>query len=87
MGFFTKRVQEATMSESFDALGVTFDFSRASLGEIIVKNKESRLKQISEELAKAQESNILSSATASALRGRLYSLLNPTHMAELCLPM
>ncbi len=69
--FSKKDSKRKPMSESFDALGVTFDFSRAVLGEVIVKNKESRLSQIREELDKVRSAGSLSSATASSLRGRL----------------
>eukprot|EP00438_Fugacium_kawagutii_P021790 Skav236018 [mRNA] locus=scaffold3189:230237:231088:- [translate_table: standard] len=59
------------MARTFTALGVEFDFSQSQEGEIVVRNKPSRVGQIVDALKNILRSARLSAAEATALRGRL----------------
>ena len=50
--FSLKPQKRLPFSESFDALGVTFDFSSCHVKEIRVKNKEARILQVQSEIIK-----------------------------------
>ena len=55
----------------FNALGVTFDLSCSEKGQVVVRNKESRVLQICEEIDAIMNSANMPPARATSLRGRL----------------
>ena len=66
-----KPAKRQHMCEKFDALGVTFDFTKTSEGEVVVRNKASRIEQLCEEVDKILGTGVLPSGRASTLRGKL----------------
>ena len=56
-----KPAKRQQMSEKFDALGVTFDFAKTSIGEVVVSNKASRIEQLCEEVDTILRTGVLPS--------------------------
>ena len=56
---------------SFDALGVNFDLSNMTAGNFIIKNKESRILELTATLKEYIEAGTISRSEAASLRGRL----------------
>ena len=69
--YSVKEAKRPPMRPCFDALGVTFDLSRSALGDVVVRNKVSRVLAISDEINAILACNSLPSRQALALRGRL----------------
>ena len=56
---------------TFDALGVTFDFAQCKFGEVVVRNKASRVLQVSAEIESILQKGSFPPKAASSLRGKL----------------
>ena len=69
--FSKKDSKRAPMSSVFNALGVTFDLSCSEKGQVVVRNKESRVLQTCEEIDAIMNSANMPPARATSLRGRL----------------
>lgn len=69
--FSMKDTKRCPMAASFSVLGVTVDLSASKSGIVVVRNKESRVLQIKQEIAEIIRSGSFSTAVASSLRGRL----------------
>jgi hypothetical protein len=66
-----KESKRVPMSDTFEALGVTFDFTASEDGVVMVRNKPSRILQICSELDRILHSGCLSISEATSLRGKL----------------
>ena len=66
-----KETKRKPMSLQFDVLGVTFDFQQSSSGNILVRNKASRIQQIVSEVNGYLHRGELSLSEATSLRGKL----------------
>ena len=66
-----KTSKRRSASRVFDVLGVTFDFSHSEQGLFHVKNKESRVEQIVQQIDDILCSNFLPMSVAASLRGRV----------------
>lgn len=66
-----KESKRKAMDFTFDVPGVTFDLSRSYRGKIVIKNKTSRVAQISKEIDEILQAESFSMAKASSLRGKL----------------
>ena len=69
--FSMKDTKRCPMAASFSVLGVTVDLSASKSGIVVVRNKESRVLQIKQEIAEIIRSGSFSTAVASSLRGRV----------------
>lgn len=69
--FSTKFAKRRPFSSNFDALGATFDFSKASERTVIVRNKVTRIQQLTDEVNEVLRSGCLTVSHASSLRGKL----------------
>eukprot|EP00438_Fugacium_kawagutii_P017155 Skav211198 [mRNA] locus=scaffold2111:119634:121253:- [translate_table: standard] len=69
--FSRKESKRKPMDFSFDVLGVTFDLSQSWKGLVIVRNKSSRVLQITSEVEQILSSGSFSGPRASSLRGKL----------------
>lgn len=69
--YSVKPAKRQQMCEKFDALGVTFDFAKTSIGEVVVRNKASRIEQLCEEVDNILQTGLLPAGKASTLRGKL----------------
>ena len=66
-----KESKRVPMPDTFEALGVTFDFTASEDGVVMVRNKPSRILQICSELDRILHSGCLSISEATSLRGKL----------------
>ena len=66
-----KETKRRPFDFTFDALGVTFDFTRCKFGEVVVRNKASRVLQVSAEIESILQKGSFPTKAASALRGKL----------------
>lgn len=64
-----KETKRKPASVQFDVLGVTFDFVQASNGNILVKNKASRISQLVSEANGYLHRGEISASEATSLRG------------------
>ena len=70
--FSTKAKKRLPFSVQFDALGVTFDLSSAAEGRVLVRNKESRVQQLCEEIDRLLQGSMLNQPHAASIMGRLH---------------
>ena len=69
--FSTKETKRKPIARSFEVLGVVFNFEECKLQKIIVTNKETRVRQIVEELDLILDTGNLTAQRAASLRGKL----------------
>ena len=69
--FSMKESKRQSMSRSFSALGVDFDFAKSEQGVVLVRNKQARVEQLVSQIEFIEAEGTLTSAAASSLRGRL----------------
>lgn len=66
-----KEAKRIPMAANFDVLGVSVDLSSSRSGLVVLRNKESRVKQIRQEVTEIINAGTFPMAVASSLRGRL----------------
>ena len=85
--FSSKPTKRQPLNSVFSALGVTFDLRQAAEGLVIVKNKESRVSQLLEDLSKFTKKGQLTESEAATFMGRLQFAESQTYGRAVSLHM